>query len=156
MGLCRKQLILLHWFLLMLIVCHGSRIKHDITTFKPRSDPQNSGHFLGFLPRMPIPFSGPSRKHNDIGLKSWGRSPWSSSSSSQIVIQQERWNGFLVFFGFFLVNLVRNYERGFGTGRYLLYMELLGLIFIFLGLDDTRVCLLVCVLFLLHTQGLLV
>ena len=35
----------------------------------------NHGHFSGFLPkRMPIPYSTPSRKHNDIGLRSW-RSP---------------------------------------------------------------------------------
>ncbi|KHN29158.1 Protein IDA-LIKE 4 [Glycine soja] len=41
--------------------------------FKPKS--QHHGHFSGFLPkRMPIPYSTPSRKHNDIGLRSW-RSP---------------------------------------------------------------------------------
>ncbi|KAK9950033.1 hypothetical protein M0R45_005539 [Rubus argutus] len=46
----------------------------DVFKLKPKNH-KYSGHFLGFLPRrIPIPASGPSRKHNDIGLKAW-RSP---------------------------------------------------------------------------------
>ncbi|KAK7353622.1 hypothetical protein VNO80_19073 [Phaseolus coccineus] len=69
-----------HQFLLLLLIlflctlghCHGSRAT-SVFKFKPKS--QQRGHFLGFLPkRMPIPYSSPSKKHNDIGLQSW-RSP---------------------------------------------------------------------------------
>ncbi|KAH1079918.1 hypothetical protein J1N35_019679 [Gossypium stocksii] len=49
------------------------KINHQCLQIKPK--PQYKGHFLGFLPRrFPIPASGPSRKHNDLGLQSW-RSP---------------------------------------------------------------------------------
>lgn len=32
-----------------------------------------SGNFFGYLPKRktPLPTSGPSRKHNDIGLQNW-------------------------------------------------------------------------------------
>ena len=78
MGLSKRPAALLLWlFLLFFFIaghCHGSR-SSQVFKLKPRS--HNSGHFLGFLPRaLPIPASGPSRKHNDIGLQSW-RSPWS-------------------------------------------------------------------------------
>ncbi|KAJ4715264.1 Protein IDA-LIKE 2 like [Melia azedarach] len=78
MGLCRRRLVLLFWFLFSFIFLfshhtHGSRTS-NVFTFKPNSH-QSRGHFLGFLPRhFPIPSSGPSRKHNDIGLQNW-RSP---------------------------------------------------------------------------------
>ncbi|KAL5752078.1 hypothetical protein ACOSQ2_022585 [Xanthoceras sorbifolium] len=77
MGQCRIQPILLVWFFFLFIFivsqyCHGSRTTN---VFKLKPNSQYTGHFLGFLPRhFPIPASGPSRKHNDIGLKSW-RSP---------------------------------------------------------------------------------
>ncbi|KAE7998278.1 hypothetical protein FH972_002837 [Carpinus fangiana] len=76
MGVCKRPLARLLWLFLLFIFilghCHGSRTT-SVFKFKPNS--QFSGHFLGFLPRrIPIPASGPSRKHNDIGLKSW-RSP---------------------------------------------------------------------------------
>lgn len=77
MGQCRRPLILLVWLLAILFLfghCEGSRTTQQVFKIKPKS--QFSGHFLGFLPRrIPIPASGPSRKHNDIGLQSW-RSPW--------------------------------------------------------------------------------
>ncbi|TQD79143.1 hypothetical protein C1H46_035303 [Malus baccata] len=53
--------------------CHASPTT-AAQVFRPKYM-QNSGHFLGFFPRrIPIPASGPSRKHNGIGLRSW-RSP---------------------------------------------------------------------------------
>ncbi|KAB2055812.1 hypothetical protein ERO13_A11G055800v2 [Gossypium hirsutum] len=74
---CRRQLVLLLWLLLIFTFlachCHGSRLTTNVFKIKPK--PQYKGHFLGFLPRrFPIPASGPSRKHNDLGLQSW-RSP---------------------------------------------------------------------------------
>ncbi|GMI68609.1 hypothetical protein HRI_000530200 [Hibiscus trionum] len=79
---CRRQLVplLLLWLLLMLTFivshCHGSRTTaaaDNVFKIKPKSP--YVGHFVGFLPRhLPIPSSGPSRKHNDLGLQSW-RSP---------------------------------------------------------------------------------
>ncbi|XWS29400.1 hypothetical protein CRYUN_Cryun24cG0026400 [Craigia yunnanensis] len=73
---CRRQLVLLLWLFLMFTFivchCHGSR-STNVFKIKPKS--QYTGHFLGFLPRhFPIPASGPSRKHNNLGLQSW-RSP---------------------------------------------------------------------------------
>ncbi|GMN32932.1 hypothetical protein TIFTF001_003878 [Ficus carica] len=55
---------------------------HQVFNTKPKSSDHDhqvvSGHFLDFLPKgIPIPSSGPSRKHNDIGLQSY-----STSSSS--------------------------------------------------------------------------
>ncbi|CAL0319688.1 unnamed protein product [Lupinus luteus] len=59
-------------FFCLLGHCHGSRTTSAFK-FKPKSE-HNKGHFLGFLPRrIHIPYSSPSRKHNDIGL-TW-RSP---------------------------------------------------------------------------------
>ncbi|KAK7318470.1 hypothetical protein RJT34_03172 [Clitoria ternatea] len=70
--LCKRPLILVLWLLLFLFIlgqCHGSSAT-TVFKFKPKS--QHHGHFFGFLPkRMPIPYSTPSRKHNDIGLRSW-------------------------------------------------------------------------------------
>ncbi|KAK4393814.1 protein IDA-LIKE 2 [Sesamum angolense] len=57
-------------FLLVLGHCHASR--QPINAFKIRPKPQQSrGHFLNFLPKRWVPASGPSRKHNDLGLQSW-------------------------------------------------------------------------------------
>ncbi|KAJ4838239.1 hypothetical protein Tsubulata_011306 [Turnera subulata] len=69
----RRSLILVLCLFLMIILlvgqCHGSRAT-NVVNFKPK--PQLRGHFLNFLPRhLPIPASGPSRKHNEIGLQGW-------------------------------------------------------------------------------------
>ncbi|KAE9602787.1 hypothetical protein Lalb_Chr12g0203271 [Lupinus albus] len=71
--MCRRTLTIILLFLsIFMNHCHGSRTT-NVFKLKPKS--QHHGHFSGFLPkRMPIPYSNPSRKHNDIGLKSW-RSP---------------------------------------------------------------------------------
>ncbi|KAK9012709.1 hypothetical protein V6N11_040747 [Hibiscus sabdariffa] len=78
---CRRQLVplLLLWLLLTLTFnvshCHGSRATATNNVFKIEPKSPYVGHFVGFLPRhLPIPSSGPSRKHNDIGLQS-RRSP---------------------------------------------------------------------------------
>ncbi|EEF28977.1 conserved hypothetical protein [Ricinus communis] len=74
----RSLVFLLFWILLLLFIsffgyCHGSRTTANVFDVKPKN--QHRGHFLNFLPRhFPIPTSGPSRRHNDIGLQSW-RSP---------------------------------------------------------------------------------
>ncbi|KAF8011932.1 hypothetical protein BT93_I0149 [Corymbia citriodora subsp. variegata] len=63
--------------LLFLWHCHGS--SRSTNVFKVNGDhpkSQSIGHFSGYLPRgLPIPASGPSRKHNDIGLQSSRSSP---------------------------------------------------------------------------------
>lgn len=131
MGLCRRPPILLLWLLLLVVFiigdCHGSRSSriHD-TTFKPK--PQNSGHFLGFLPkRMPIPASGPSRKHNDIGLQSW-RSPWRSQHTTFLSFlifflatsKGDIWVSFFLFFSFlFFISLKSKQWR---VGGYCIWM----------------------------------
>ncbi|KAM6590601.1 hypothetical protein CsatA_013206 [Cannabis sativa] len=76
----RRQRILLLWLFIFTVVlfifgqCDGSR-NPQVFKFKPKSS-QLSGHFMNFLPkRFPIPKSGPSRKHNDIGLQSWRSAP---------------------------------------------------------------------------------
>ncbi|QCE08119.1 hypothetical protein DEO72_LG9g3144 [Vigna unguiculata] len=49
---------------------YGSRHTYQVFKVQPKAQtlPPN---FFGFLPKaMPIPPSGPSRKHNDIGLQS--------------------------------------------------------------------------------------
>ncbi|KAI9108677.1 hypothetical protein K1719_020324 [Acacia pycnantha] len=81
MGVCssrRKPVILVLWVVLFIIIVFISGYSHASRTtnvFKLKPKSHNTGHFFGFLPRrMPIPYSSPSRKHNDIGLKSW-RSP---------------------------------------------------------------------------------
>ncbi|OAY33130.1 hypothetical protein MANES_13G071600v8 [Manihot esculenta] len=75
---CRRpSLILLLWIFFLFIFfigyCHASRAAN---VFDPKAKSQQlKGHFLNFLPRhLPIPSSGPSRRHNGIGLQSW-RSP---------------------------------------------------------------------------------
>ncbi|KAG7034431.1 Protein IDA-LIKE 2, partial [Cucurbita argyrosperma subsp. argyrosperma] len=75
-GRTRKLAWMLLVMLLMngelLICCNGYPTKHALFfKLKPKK-PHSYGHFFGFLPRrIPIPASGPSRKHNDIGLRSW-------------------------------------------------------------------------------------
>lgn len=65
--------------------CDASRASSPSSVFytNPNNDHNKNtmrrGHFLGFLPRhFPVPASGPSRKHNDIGLQAL-LSPWSRS-----------------------------------------------------------------------------
>ncbi|KAM7514319.1 hypothetical protein LguiA_003902 [Lonicera macranthoides] len=78
MGCLKRSSILLLWLVLVFIFinvdqCQGSRSNTNVFKLNPK--PKNYGHFGGFLPRrIPIPASGPSRKHNEIGLQSW-RSP---------------------------------------------------------------------------------
>ncbi|KAK7279855.1 hypothetical protein RJT34_24914 [Clitoria ternatea] len=65
-------LLVLLLLFLMYFVGHiyGSRHTH---VFKVQPKPQANlpSNFFGFLPKaMPIPPSGPSRKHNNIGLQS--------------------------------------------------------------------------------------
>ncbi|CAI0428354.1 unnamed protein product [Linum tenue] len=64
-------MVLLLIFILLVGSSHGSRT--NVFRVKPSTEPR--GHFTNFLPRhLPIPTSGPSRRHNDIGLQAW-RSP---------------------------------------------------------------------------------
>nr|DAD39999.1 TPA_asm: hypothetical protein HUJ06_014322 [Nelumbo nucifera] len=70
MGLRRRIMVLSLWFLLVFILfagqCQGS--SNTQVFQKPRS--QIQGYFFGFLPKaMPIPPSGPSKQHNNIGLQ---------------------------------------------------------------------------------------
>lgn len=149
MGLCRRPLVRLIWLFLLLVFivgsCHGSRVT-NVFKFKPKS--QYSGHFLGFLPRrIPIPASGPSRKHNDIGLKSY-RSPWRSQ------FLDKRWPPFLLLFFFFLHGIFFINQRRVGGrctwGSWWLILSW--------RLDDNvfflfRRCNIGSVLFLHYTQG---
>ncbi|CAI0555004.1 unnamed protein product [Linum tenue] len=58
-------------FILLVGNSHGSRTN----VFRVNPKTEGGGHFTNFLPRhLPIPTSGPSRRHNDIGLQAW-RSP---------------------------------------------------------------------------------
>ncbi|KAG7535470.1 hypothetical protein ISN45_Aa08g029050 [Arabidopsis thaliana x Arabidopsis arenosa] len=65
--------------LLILGLCNGARTNTNVFNSKPHKKhndavSSSSKQFLGFLPRhFPVPASGPSRKHNDIGLLSWHR-----------------------------------------------------------------------------------
>lgn len=92
-SLDRRLQILRTFFLLLTFVllllgqhCQGSRphaAARNVFKIRPRPPEGNGdiGHFLGFLPRgFPIPASGPSRKHNAIGLQSLQASPWISPS----------------------------------------------------------------------------
>ncbi|KAG5241971.1 protein IDA [Salix suchowensis] len=75
MVACRRQLTLLLCLLFLFFIFFvgyslGSRSTRVFKT-RPETD-QYKGHFFNFLPRhLPIPTSGPSRRHNDIGLQSW-------------------------------------------------------------------------------------
>ncbi|KAG2316859.1 hypothetical protein Bca4012_067762 [Brassica carinata] len=67
--------------LLLLGLCNGARTsKNNVFNSKSHKEvngvvASSSQQFLGFLPRhFPVPASGPSRKHNDIGLLSCDRS----------------------------------------------------------------------------------
>nr|GLL19632.1 hypothetical protein CICLE_v10026873mg [Ipomoea trifida]GMC62959.1 protein IDA-LIKE 2 [Ipomoea batatas] len=52
--------------------CVGSRSGVNVFKIGPGTHRSSTGHFLNFLPkRFPIPASGPSRKHNEIGLQTF-------------------------------------------------------------------------------------
>lgn len=70
--------LLLLLFLLFVSCSHGSS---DSKGLRVRSIAKRTpGYLMGFLPRgVPIPPSGPSRKHNSIGLQNKAQ-PWSSGS----------------------------------------------------------------------------
>ncbi|OAY36053.1 hypothetical protein MANES_12G152100v8 [Manihot esculenta] len=70
---CSRPLILFLWILFLFIFflgySHASRTTNVFNINVPKSQ-QYKGHFFNFLPRhLPIPTSGPSRRHNDIGLQ---------------------------------------------------------------------------------------
>ncbi|GMY29386.1 Protein IDA-LIKE 2 [Fagus crenata] len=71
LGLALGLLLMLT---VMVMQTHGASHSH---VFKMIPTSQNSPHnFVGFLPKAtPIPPSGPSRKHNNIGLQSSRPSP---------------------------------------------------------------------------------
>ncbi|KAG6626039.1 hypothetical protein I3843_15G017200 [Carya illinoinensis] len=81
MGKRDLVLLLFGLTLLMLTVVasqtNGPRHDHSTQVFKVKPRPQNPPQeFLGFLPKAwPIPPSGPSKKHNSIGLQSSRGSP---------------------------------------------------------------------------------
>ncbi|RDX57784.1 Protein IDA-LIKE 4, partial [Mucuna pruriens] len=66
----RRHQVLFLWLILFLCILehgHGSRATN---VFKFKAKSQHTGHFFGFLPRrIPIPYSSPSKKHNDLGLQ---------------------------------------------------------------------------------------
>ncbi|KAK7391279.1 hypothetical protein VNO78_19693 [Psophocarpus tetragonolobus] len=66
------NLVLVLMLLVIYFVGHssGSRHSHQLFKVQPKGEAL-SPSFFGFLPKaMPIPPSGPSRKHNAIGLQS--------------------------------------------------------------------------------------
>ncbi|KFK25267.1 hypothetical protein AALP_AA8G089900 [Arabis alpina] len=86
-----KTILILLLLLVLLSCCNGARTMNVFNTSSPPkendvvSPPHHQQHhqvrdhksvqFLGFLPRQfPVPASGPSRKHNSIGLTSSTRS----------------------------------------------------------------------------------
>ncbi|XVF37137.1 hypothetical protein REPUB_Repub19eG0119900 [Reevesia pubescens] len=76
----RKLLVLVLWLLLLLFIflvqAHGSSRYSHMFKLKPRSYQNSPRSFFGALPKaMPIPPSGPSKQHNDIGLQSSRRFP---------------------------------------------------------------------------------
>ncbi|CAK7346806.1 unnamed protein product [Dovyalis caffra] len=69
------HLVLAVWLVLLLTssVSHtyGSRQTQIFKMIKPNSQNSSPSTFSGFLPKgMPIPPSGPSKRHNGIGLQS--------------------------------------------------------------------------------------
>ncbi|KDP43021.1 hypothetical protein JCGZ_25207 [Jatropha curcas] len=71
----KSHLALVLWLLLLISFVadsHCSRQTASTQIFKFKAKNHNSPRtFFGFLPKaMPIPPSGPSKKHNDIGLQS--------------------------------------------------------------------------------------
>ncbi|CAN7141471.1 unnamed protein product [Brassica rapa subsp. narinosa] len=88
----RRTILSLGLLLVILSCCNGATTTNMFSTSSPPKQPdvvspphhhhnrQVQDHknvqFLGFLPRQfPVPASGPSRKHNDIGLSSTTGTP---------------------------------------------------------------------------------
>ncbi|XWS24994.1 hypothetical protein CRYUN_Cryun27aG0032400 [Craigia yunnanensis] len=78
----RKRLVLVLWLLLLLFMflfgrAHDSSSRYShMFKVNPKSHQNSPRSFFGALPKaMPIPPSGPSKKHNDIGLQSSRRFP---------------------------------------------------------------------------------
>ncbi|OIT22766.1 PREDICTED: protein IDA-LIKE 2-like [Nicotiana attenuata] len=76
----KVPLNIVFWMAIILITifghCHGSRSSSQVFNPSSQRNSHQYGHFWNLLPkRIPIPASGPSRKHNDIGLKSTWRLP---------------------------------------------------------------------------------
>ncbi|OAY58429.1 hypothetical protein MANES_02G177000v8 [Manihot esculenta] len=69
----KSHLVLVLWLLLLAsFVSHSHGSRQSSQFFKNKAESQNPPrNFFGFLPKaMPIPPSGPSKNHNDIGLQS--------------------------------------------------------------------------------------
>ncbi|KAL5212673.1 hypothetical protein ABZP36_023520 [Zizania latifolia] len=59
--------------LLLLVVASSCEASRGMQPFKGKPlDRGSSNNFFGFLPRGPIPPSGPSRQHNAIGAEDHG------------------------------------------------------------------------------------
>ncbi|EOY16668.1 Inflorescence deficient in abscission-like 2, putative [Theobroma cacao] len=77
----RKRLVIVLWLLILVFIflfgqAHGSSRNSHMFKVNPKSHRNSPRSFFGALPKaMPIPPSGPSKKHNDIGLQSSRRSP---------------------------------------------------------------------------------
>ncbi|CAH8281911.1 unnamed protein product [Eruca vesicaria subsp. sativa] len=82
----RRTILILGLLLVILSCCNGARTTNMFYTSSPPTQPDHHHNrqvqdhknvqFLGFLPRQfPVPASGPSRKHNDIGLSSTTMTP---------------------------------------------------------------------------------
>ncbi|KAJ6930792.1 hypothetical protein NC652_014342 [Populus alba x Populus x berolinensis] len=70
----RSHLVLALWLLLITSSAShtcGARQSQIFKMMKPNSQNSSPSTFMGFLPKgIPIPPSGPSKRHNDIGLQS--------------------------------------------------------------------------------------
>ncbi|KAL7102116.1 hypothetical protein ACP275_08G099400 [Erythranthe tilingii] len=70
----RRRLAVLTALALVIVVqmvvghCNGSRTTINAFKTTPHSP---RGHFSNLLPKRWVPFSAPSRKHNDLGLQTW-------------------------------------------------------------------------------------
>ncbi|KAI3464662.1 hypothetical protein Pfo_021325 [Paulownia fortunei] len=69
--------ILLVFFMIIFTCDHANGARHtQFLKVKPHTHNSPDSTFLGFLPKgVPIPPSGPSRRHNDIGLAGGEGSP---------------------------------------------------------------------------------
>ncbi|KAG6774316.1 hypothetical protein POTOM_021669 [Populus tomentosa] len=69
----RSHLVLALWLLLITSSAshtYGARQSQIFKMMKPNSQSSSPSTFMGFLPKgIPIPPSGPSKRHNDIGLQ---------------------------------------------------------------------------------------
>lgn len=119
-----RPLASLLWLFLLFILlvgqAHGSR-NSQVFKVRPIKSQNSSGHdnFSGFLPKgMPIPPSGPSKKHNDIGLQTSQKSPWKwttftlrnyRSETAILHLSYTIWFWFVLFpFFFHLLISIRN------------------------------------------------